>query len=188
MSRRIRKGRRAARNSTVSSCRPPRSLRPFLRQNFPAPPPSSSSANASFLSPPPPPLRLPPPPSAAQAFIGRRVDVNAGGGAAAAGCARPRAWDWAVSLAPPSPGLVTRLVRSRCLEPSPGPPAPSCSRLIGRRLTATGRGVGRRRQEWAGRREAGSARVGGGAEAAAGPLPFRCATVINSRVPGSLSH
>lgn len=41
--RRIRKGRWAARNSTVSSCCLLGSLRPLPHQNFPAPTPSSSS-------------------------------------------------------------------------------------------------------------------------------------------------
>lgn len=158
MPRRIRRDRRASRNSAVASRCLLGSLRPPLRQNSPTPPPSSSSANASFLSPPPPTLRLLPPPSAAQAFIGWQVDVNARGGARVSGvpdvtALRPRIGrsDW-----PRPPGLVTRRVRSRCLERPFGSPASSCSPLIGRRLTATRRGAGGRgwRGRAAGRREA----------------------------------
>lgn len=140
VSRRIRKGRWAARNSTVSSCCLLWSLRLLLHQNFPAPPPSSFSANASFLSPPPSP-------SLRGSVVYRLASIRQCKGRSqsrgSAGCNRLQILDWVVRLAPPSPGLVTGLVRSRCLEQSLRPSASSCSLFIGHQLTATRRGTGR---------------------------------------------
>lgn len=128
VTRRIRKGRWTARNSAVSSCCLLWRLRLLLHQNFPAPPPSSSSANASFLSPPPSP-------SFRGSVVYRLASIRQCKGRSqncgSAGCNRLQMWDWVVRLAPPSSGLVTGLVRSRCLEQSLRPPASSCSLFIG---------------------------------------------------------
>lgn len=136
VTRRIRKGRWAAKNSTVSSCCLLWSLRLLLHQNFPAPPPSSSSANASFLSPPPSP-------SLRGSVVYRLASIRQCKGRSqsrgSAGCNRLQMLDWVVRLAPPSPGLVTGLVRSRCLELFLRPPASSCSVFIGHLLSDAAR-------------------------------------------------